>query len=54
MAGFFQVDLDVLSKMTSTLQQAGDEMDQALQAFGAAEDGQIEIGRASCRERVCT
>jgi uncharacterized protein YukE len=41
MAGFFQVDLDVLSKMTSTLQQAGDQMDQALQAFGAAEDGQI-------------
>jgi uncharacterized protein YukE len=41
MADFFKVDLDVLSKMTSTLQQAGDEMDQALQAFGGSEDGQI-------------
>jgi uncharacterized protein YukE len=41
MADFFKVDLDVLAKMTSTLQQAGEEMDQALQAFGAAEDGHI-------------
>jgi uncharacterized protein YukE len=41
MADFFKVDLDVLSKMTSTLQQAGEQMDQALQAFGAAQDGQI-------------
>jgi uncharacterized protein YukE len=41
MAGFFQVDLDVLSKMTSTLRQAGEQMDQALQSFGAAEDGHI-------------
>lgn len=41
MGDFFKVDLDVLSKMTSTLEQAGEQMDQALQAFGAAEDGQI-------------
>lgn len=41
MSDFFKVDLDVLSKMTSTLQQAGEQMDQALQSFGAAEDGQI-------------
>ncbi|HET9168084.1 MAG TPA: hypothetical protein VFN97_01575 [Actinospica sp.] len=41
MADFFQVDLDVLGKMTGTLKEAGDQMDQALQAFGAAQDGQI-------------
>jgi hypothetical protein len=41
MADFFKVDLDVLGKMTSTLQEAGDQMGQALQAFGAAQDGQI-------------
>lgn len=33
--------MNVLSEMTSTLQQAGEQMGQALQAFGAAEDGQI-------------
>ncbi|WP_034263627.1 hypothetical protein [Actinospica robiniae] len=41
MSDFFQVDLGVLSKMTSTLQQAGEQMDQALQAFGSSEDGQV-------------
>jgi len=41
MADFFKVDLDVLGRMTKTLQQAGEQMDQALQAFGAAEDGKI-------------
>jgi uncharacterized protein YukE len=41
MGDFFKVDMDVLSNMTSTLQQAGEQMEQALQAFGAAEDGQI-------------
>lgn len=41
MADFFKVDLDALSKMTSTLQQAGEQMDQALQALGGAQDGQI-------------
>ncbi|MBR7829458.1 hypothetical protein KDK95_24340 [Actinospica sp. MGRD01-02] len=41
MADFFKVDLDVLATMTGTLRQAGEQMDQALQAFGAAQDGQI-------------
>jgi len=41
MADFFKVDLDVLSEMTKTLQQAGEQMQQALGAFGAAEGGKI-------------
>ena len=41
MADFFKVDLDVLGRMTTTLQDAGEQMEQALQALGAAEDGQI-------------
>lgn len=41
MADFFKVDLDVLGRMATTLQDAGEQMGQALNALGAAEDGQI-------------
>jgi uncharacterized protein YukE len=41
MAEFFKVDLDVLSEMAKTLQQAGDQMDQALKAFGSEQGGKL-------------
>ena len=41
MGDFFQVDLEVLGRMTSSLQQAGDQMESALRQLGGAEGGQI-------------
>jgi uncharacterized protein YukE len=41
MAGFYQVDLDVLAQMTKTLSDAGTQMEQALHELGAAEGGAI-------------
>ena len=41
MADFYKVDLDVLGRMTETLQDAGEEMGQALQALGGEDGGQI-------------
>jgi hypothetical protein len=38
---FFQVDLDVLQRMTKTLGDAGDQMDTALKAMSATQAGQI-------------
>jgi uncharacterized protein YukE len=40
-ANFFQVDLDVLQRMTKTLSDAGDQMDAALKAMSSAHSGQI-------------
>jgi hypothetical protein len=41
MGDFFQVDLDVLGRMTSSLQEAGDQMETALRQLGSTEGGQI-------------
>lgn len=41
MGSFFQVDLDVLQRMTRTLSDAGDQMDSALKAMSASQAGQI-------------
>jgi hypothetical protein len=41
MGDFFQVDLDVLGRMTSSLQEAGDQMESALRQLGSVEGGQI-------------
>jgi uncharacterized protein YukE len=41
MADFYKVDLDVLGQMTKTLQDAGEQMDQALQSLGGTEGGAI-------------
>jgi hypothetical protein len=41
MAGFFEVDLDVLARMTTTLGEAGTQMEQALQELGGGEGGAI-------------
>ena len=41
MGDFFQVDLDVLGRMTSSLQEAGDQMESALRQLGGAEGGRI-------------
>ena len=41
MGDFFQVDLDVLGRMTSSLQEAGDHMETALRQLGGAEGGRI-------------
>jgi len=38
---FFQVDLDVLQRMTKTLGDAGDQMDTALKAMSSSQAGQI-------------
>jgi uncharacterized protein YukE len=38
---FFQVDLDVLQRMTKTLGDAGDQMDTALKAMSRSQAGQI-------------
>jgi uncharacterized protein YukE len=38
---FFQVDLDVLQRMTKTLSDAGDQMEAALKSMSAAHSGQI-------------
>jgi hypothetical protein len=37
----FQVDLDVLQRMTKTLKDAGDQMDTALKAMSSGQAGQI-------------
>jgi len=39
MADFYKVDLDVLSRMTKTLRDAGEQMGQALQALGGEQGG---------------
>lgn len=44
MGNFFQVDLDVLQRMTKTLSDAGDQMDSALKAMTSAQAGQIGDG----------
>ena len=41
MGSFFQVDLDVLQRMTKTLGDAGDQMETALKALGSTQAGQI-------------
>jgi uncharacterized protein YukE len=41
MADFYKVDLDVLGQMTKTLQDAGEQMDQALQSLGGNEGGSL-------------
>lgn len=41
MGDFFQVDLEVLGRMTTSLQQAGDQMESALRQLGGAEGGQV-------------
>lgn len=41
MAGFYEVDLGVLARMTKTLSEAGTQMEQALQEFGGGEGGAI-------------
>ncbi|MFC1421508.1 hypothetical protein [Streptacidiphilus cavernicola] len=41
MGDFFRVDLDVLGRMTSSLQEAGDQMESALSRLGSVEGGQI-------------
>lgn len=41
MGSFFQVDLDVLERMTKTLGDAGDQMDGALKALSSTQAGQI-------------
>ncbi len=41
MGDYFQVDLDILGRMTSSLQEAGDQMDAALRQLGSVEGGQI-------------
>lgn len=41
MANFFQVDLDVLQRMTKTLSEAGEQMDAALKAMNSAHSGQV-------------
>jgi uncharacterized protein YukE len=43
-ADFFQVDLDVLQRMTKTLSDAGDQMDAALKSMSSAHSGQIGDG----------
>ncbi|WP_042385692.1 hypothetical protein [Streptacidiphilus melanogenes] len=50
MADYYQVDLDALARMTSALQQAGDQMEQALRLMGGSEGAQIgtdELDRAA-------
>lgn len=44
MANLFQVDLDVLERMTKTLSDAGDQMDAALKAMNSSHSGQIGDG----------
>ena len=44
MANFFQVDLDVLQRMTKTLSDAGDQMEAALKAMNSAHSGQVGDG----------
>lgn len=44
MGNFFQVDLDVLQRMTKTLSDAGDQMEAALKAMSSAQSGQIGDG----------
>lgn len=39
MADFYKVDLDVLGQMTKTLQDAGEQMGQALLALGGEQGG---------------
>ena len=41
MAGFYQVDLDVLAQMTKALDDAGTQMDQALGELGGTDGGAI-------------
>ena len=41
MANFFQVDLDVLQRMTKTLSDAGDQMESALKSMTSAQSGQV-------------
>lgn len=41
MGNFFQVDLDVLQRMTKTLSDAGDQMEAALRSMSSAHSGQI-------------
>ena len=41
MGSFFQVDLDVLQRMTKTLGDAGDHMQAALKAMSSAQGGQV-------------
>jgi len=41
MADFYKVDLDVLGQMTETLQDAGEQMGQALRALGGEQGGRI-------------
>lgn len=41
MGSFFQVDLDVLQRMTKTLGDAGDQMDSALKAMSSSQAGRI-------------
>jgi hypothetical protein len=41
---FFQVDLDVLQRMTKTLADAGDQMEAALKSMSSAQSGQIGDG----------
>ncbi|MGH3416066.1 MAG: hypothetical protein ACRDSS_06345 [Actinocrinis sp.] len=41
MGTFFQVDLDVLQRMTKTLKDAGDQMDSALKAMSTTQAGVI-------------
>ncbi len=41
MGSFFQVDLDVLERMSRTLSDAGDQMDRALKAMSSSQAGQI-------------
>jgi uncharacterized protein YukE len=41
MAGFYEVDLNVLAQMTKTLSEAGAQMEQALQELGGEQGGAI-------------
>jgi hypothetical protein len=41
MANFFQVDLDVLQRMTKTLSDAGAQMEAALKSMNSAHSGQV-------------
>ncbi|HEU5425945.1 MAG TPA: DUF6317 family protein [Actinocrinis sp.] len=41
MGSFFQVDLDVLQRMTKTLGDAGDQMESALKAMTSSQAGQV-------------
>lgn len=41
MGNFFQVDLDVLQRMTKTLGDAGDQMESALKAMSSTQAGQL-------------